>query len=249
MDPNDTPAPAQDTPAPADTVEQQASTASEVTSETPEATQGTGSQEATPTEVNATDTVEEKLFAGKYKTADEMEKAYLNLQSKATKDSQEKAELSRILNEAYTTPAPTADTGDGFSEEPDPVTQEIERLKHVTAVQSFIITHPDADAVAMQKVLSEDSMIKQISGADARLEYAFLKSKNMASPKAIEEARQTAANQATAKIAEKQAAQVETAQKAEEVQDSLLEKATGNYTYEDRQKARQELIRKHLVNL
>ena len=248
MDPKDTPAPAQDTPAPADTVEQQASTASEVTSEAPEATQQEA-QGAETTEVKAEDTVEEKLFAGKYKTVEDMEKGYLNLQSKATKDNQEKAELSRILNEAFTTPTQSVDTGESFGDEPDPVNQEIEKLKHVTAVQSFIMSHPDADAAAMQKVLAEDHMVKQISGAEAKLEYAFLKSKNMTSSQAIEEAVQKGANQATAKIAEKQAAQVETAQKAEQVEASLIEKATGNYSYEDRAAARQELIRKHLVDL
>lgn len=247
MDPNDTQASGNDAPQ-ADTADTQPSAASEVTNEAPEANQ-TEAQGTQP-EVNATETAEEKLLAGKYKTPEELEKAYKSLESKFGQTTSEKAELSRILNQAFETPAPAA-TDDSFREEPDPVNQEIEGLKRTTAVQSFIMTHPNADPAGMQKVLTEDPLVKQISGHDAKLEYAFLRSQNMAQPKAIKEAEKRAADAAVAKTAEKQSAQVETARKTEKTDESadLYNRATGNYSQEDRDAARRELIKKHLVNL
>ncbi len=44
----------------------------------------------------AKETAEEKLYAGKYKSVEEMEKAHEELQSKFTKTAQEKAELERL---------------------------------------------------------------------------------------------------------------------------------------------------------
>lgn len=202
-------------------------------------------------EIKATDTAEEKLYAGKYKSAEEMEKAYTELQSKFTTTASEKAELSRILNEAFVDPAPQAQAQDDDFVEPDPTNQEIENLKRVTAVQGFVMNHQDADAASMQKVLSEDPLVKQISGHEAKLEYAYLRSQNMSQQKAIAEAQKTGAQAATAKIAEKQVAQVEAASKTSEQDDGsdLYDRATGNHPREVRDKARLELIRKNLVNL
>lgn len=198
--------------------------------------------------VNATDTAEEKLYAGKYKSVEDMEKAYTELQSKFGQTASEKAELSRLLNESILPEAPAAGTEDAF-DAPDPVQSEIESVKRSQAVMMFVMNHQDADAAAMQKVLTSDPLVRQIQGHEAKLEYAYMKSQSMTQPKVIAEAQKAGAQAAQAKIAEKQTAQVESAGKAEEVRDSLLEKATGNYSSEERQKARMELIRKNLVNL
>jgi len=52
-------------------------------------------------------------------------------------------------------------------------------------------------------------------------------------------------------MVEKQAAQVETARKAEQTDENsqLYEKATGNYSQAERDAARRALIRKNLINL
>ena len=170
---------------------------------TPEATQQT---EGT-VEVKAEDTVEEKLYAGKYKSVEDMENAYKELQAKATRDSQEKAELARILNESFTAPEPqTQAQADPYAIGPDPINNEMENLKSQVAVQSFIMTHPNADAASMQKVLNSDPLIQEIQGHQAKLEYAFLKSQSMSQNKVIEEAKKIATQETKAKIVEKQAA-------------------------------------------
>ena len=211
----------------------------------PEATQ----QLEESVEVKATDTAEEKLYAGKYKSAEDMEKAYQELQSKYTTTSQEKAELGRILNEAFTPQEPQVQPQvDVYSEEPDPINNEIENLKRVTAVQSFIMSHDDADAGAMQKVLNEDPLVKQIVGHEAKLEYAYLRSQNMTKKQAIAEAQKQAVQQTKAKVVEKQTAQVESAnvtEKVDEKGDIMSRMSQGSY--EDREKARREYIRKYLV--
>lgn len=209
-------------------------------------------QDTKEPEVKATETAEEKLYAGKYKTVDELEKAYTNANSEASKMSQEKADLTRILNEAFTTPdTSVAETASDDYEETSPqVNPEIEQLKRDNAVVKFIMGHQDADGSAMQDILSKDPMIKQIQGHDAKLEYAYLVSQNMSRNKAVEEAKKTGAQDNQAKTAEKQAAQVEEARKAEPVgEDSLLEKATGNYSPEERAAARKALIKKHLIKI
>jgi hypothetical protein len=48
---------------------------------------------------------EEKLFAGKFKSVEELEKSYQELQPKFTRTAQEKAELERILQSSQQTPA------------------------------------------------------------------------------------------------------------------------------------------------
>lgn len=250
---NDTQAADADVPAPADTTATQPSEASTTSNEAPEANQATEVSETSTTDVKAEDTAGEKLFAGKYKTPEEMEKAYLGLQSKSTKDSQEKAELTRILNEAFQTPAPAqapAATEESFTEEPDPVNLKLQQLERVTAVQSFIMSHSDANPTAMQKILADDPLVKQIQGHDAKLEYAYLRSQNMTQTKAIEEAKQSGATQATAKIAEKQAAQVESARRSEQVDEkSELKNRMATGSQAERDAARSQYIRKYLVNL
>ncbi len=219
--------------------------------EAPEATQGTVEAEETPTtEIEAKDKAK-KLLAGTFKDVSELEKGYQELRNKFTQTTSEKAELSRILNEAFVDPTPQAPVQDDTYEEPDPINQEIDNLKRVTAVQSFVMNHQDADPANMQKILSEDPLVRQISGHEAKLEYAYLRSQNMAQQKAIVEAQKSGAQAATAKIAEKQVAQVEAASKTSEQDDGsdLLDRATGNHPREVRDKARLEIIRKNLVNL
>lgn len=247
MDPNDTQAPGTDAPAQADTADTQVSEASEVKQEAPEATQN---EQGTQTEVTATDTAESKLYAGKYKTAEEMEKAYVNLQSKATRDAMEKADLSRTLNQAFSTPEIT-DTGDSFSDETDPRNQDIENLKRTTSVQSFIMTHPDANGAAMNEVLNKDPYVKQMPSYEAKLQYAYALSQNMSQPQAIAEARKEAAQATQVKVAEKQAAQVEAARATQPTDEGaeLFERATGNYDQATRDKARLGVIKKRLINL
>lgn len=244
---DDTQVTGNDAPADADTVDTQENSADvQTNNEAPEAT-----QEVKETAEKAEDTADEKLYAGKYKSPEDLEKGYTELQSKFGKETSEKAELSRILNEAFAAPV-EQQPGDGSEfEEDSPQDDRLERIERQSAVQGFILNHPDANPAEMQKILSEDPMLKQIQGHDAKLEYAYLKSQNIASPKAIEEAQKTAASQAQSKLVEKQAAQVETAKKAEEddAGSDLFSKATGNYSAEDRAAARKELIRKHLTRL
>lgn len=235
-----TDAPAQDTASP-----QTSEADVQIESKAPEATQA---QEGQP-EVKAEDTAEEKLYAGKYKTVEDLEKSYQELQSKFGKETSEKAELTRILNEAFADPSPggTVDT----YEETNPLQEKVERIERQGAVQNFIFSHPDADPNGMQEILTKDPLVQQIQGHDAKLEYAYLKSQNKRSAGAIEEAKKTAATAAQVKVVEKQAAQVESAQKAAQTDENseLYEKATGNYNQETRDAARRALIRKNLVNL
>lgn len=240
-----------DVPVATDTTADQASEADvQTNNEAPEATQQTEES----VEVKVEDTAENKLYAGKYKSPEDMEKAYKELESKFGQTASEKAELARILNDAFASPEPTAQAPvveDVFGESPDPVVQEIENLKRQTAVQGFIMNHQDADAAVMGKILAEDPLVKQIAGHEAKLEYAYLRSQSMSQPKAIEEAKKTAQTQAQAKIVEKQAAQVESVKTSEQTNETaeLFEKATGNYSQEERDAARRALIRKNLVNL
>lgn len=250
-------APAQDAQPTADTATTQTNEADvQVTNETPEATQDKQGENKS-LEVSAEDTApEERLYAGKYKSVEEMEKAYGELNSKATRDAQEKAELARILNESFSTPEPQAqqqqdDGGYDEYQQPDPVAQKLDKLEQAQTVQNFIFAHPDADGKSMNEVLSGDPLAQTITDYNARLEYAYLKSQNMSSTKAIAEVKKQTANATQAKIVEKQAAQVESARKADESSagTELYDKATGNYTEAERTAARKELIKKHLVNL
>lgn len=191
----------------------------QVINEAPEATQ----EVKEPVEKAEDTASEQRLYAGKYKTVEDMERAYSELNSKATKDAQEKAELTRVLNEAFATPEPQAQAQqeDYYSDTPDPVAQKIDSLERSQVVQGFIFSHPDANAETMQKVLTEDPVVKSIPDYNAKLQYAYAMSKNMASQTAIEEAKKQAAAATQAKIVEKQAAQVEQANKqAQTVEDN-----------------------------
>lgn len=216
--------------------------------EAPEVTQGTEAAEGTATaEVSTEDTAEDKLYAGKYKSVDDLEKSYKELESKYGKEAAEKAELTRVLNEAFSE-VETETTDEGYQEDSgDP---RIEALERKTAVQDFILTHQDVDLGAMQEILANDPLISQLPGYEARLEVAYLKSKNMTTKQAIEEANKTAQKTAQENVLKREAAQVESATKAEPVEEEqLMGKVTGNYSAEERDAARKALIRKHLINL
>jgi hypothetical protein len=242
---NDTQATGVDEPTVVDTSETQPSEASSpVSNEAPEATQG-----IEETEVKAEDTAEEKLYAGKYKTVEDMEKAYKELQTKATKDAMQKADMAKAITSTLDAQADEAAQINGY--ETDPIVEKVDRLERKDAVTSFMLSHSDAKVEAMDEVLKTDPIVATINSYQGRLEYAYLKSKNMVTNEAVVEAQKKGAAQAQAKILEKQTAQVETARKAEQTdQDSeLYERATGNYSMEDRDAARREYIRRNLVNL
>lgn len=249
MSPNDTPAPEATTPEASDTVEtQETSQAEDSQVSVPEVSEEAKAE----TEVKAEDTTEEKLLAGKYKSVEDLEKSYKELESKYGKEASEKAELSRALNEAFATPAQTqvqAETETNDYEEPISADPESDKLKRDVAVMKFIVSHSDADAAAMKEVLATDPIVAQIPGYEARLEHAYLKAKAVSQPKAVAEAQKQAQAQTVAKIAEKEIAQVESAKKAEPVEEeSLLEKASLGKPDEAKQ-ARLDLIRKNLINL
>jgi hypothetical protein len=217
------------------------------TNETPEATQQT---EGTA-EVKATDTVEEKLYAGKYKSVEDLENAYRNAESKLGQTTSEKAELARILNDAFAEPVGQTTAQEEPYDEPDPSARRWEQLETRQAITEFLLSHDDANPADLDKVLKTDPIVSQITTPQARLEYAYLRSQNMAQGKAIAEAEKKGAEATQAKIAEKQVAQVEAVKQTatQESGNELYEKATGNYTREERTAARMELICKNLINL
>lgn len=185
----------------------------QTTNDTPEVTQGEGEQSQ---EVKTEETVGETLYAGKYKTAEDLEKAYLSAQSEASRMANEKAELSKILSEAFTADEPasvqTADD-DYLEDAPNPLAREVEALKRNQAITDFIFANPNADGDAILKVLQTDPTAKDITSYEAKLRYAHAVSQNTAQPKVVEEAKKQAQVDTQAKIAEKQAAQVESASK------------------------------------
>ena len=245
MESNETQAPETQAPAAADTVEtQDTSKAGDSQVSVPEVAEESKDETAVKTE----DTTQEKLYAGKYKTPEDMEKAYTELQSKFGKETSEKAELTRALSEAFATPAPqVAETeADPYAEPTaDP---RIDVLERKTAVATFAMAHPDADGVAMKDILASDPLVAQITGNEAKLEYAYLKARAVSQPKAVAEAAKEAKAQTVQKIAEKEIAQVESAKKAEPANESKLEKVlTGSHS--EIQEATRALIREQLVNL
>lgn len=196
-----------DAPAVADTAPASTNEADvQVTSETPEAAVA---QEAT---VNAEDTVvESKLYAGKYKSVDELEKSYKELNAKFTTTASEKAELSRILADAFSEPAASvvADPVEDYQDEP--VSSPNSEINRKVAVMEFAMAHPDANGAAMMEVLKSDPYIQKIDSYEAKLRYAHAISQNTSQPKVVEEAKKQAQDDTRVKIAEKQAAQVESA--------------------------------------
>lgn len=239
MEPTETPAPQPDEPvATATSSGSDVSEASTQTGDAPEA-----SQETKEPDVKAEETAETKLYAGKYKTVEELEKAYSSASSEASRISQEKAELSKVLNEVLITPETTPQTYSETDDEPvdKPDTSETDQLKRDTAILKFMVAHGDADGVAMREILASDPYISQISGYDAKLEYAHLRSQAMSQNKAIKEAEKKSAENAQVKLVEKQAAQVEAvrnqtlpADEEEELtQDELREKLRGDKSFDD----------------
>lgn len=238
-------APQEDVVSQPDTADTQSSEASESVTDAPKATQEQAdAQEAEAPDTKAEDTAD-KLLAGKYKTVEELEKAYKNAESKLGQTTSEKAELSKAINEGIV--PPSADTALGYSDE---ASERAEALQRDMAVLKFINARSDANPATMKEILTTDPNIQQIGSYEARLEYAYNKSQNMAREKAIAEAEKKGANQAQAKIAEKKAAQVESAQKAEPTDENseLLDKLR-NGTPAEKQAARETLIRKNLVNI
>lgn len=190
-----------DTSAPADEI-----VTSTQTEATPEATQP---QENTA-EVNAEDTVSERLYAGKYKSVEDLEKSYQELNSKFSSTSQEKAELSRILNEAFSTPA--AEETPAYGEENyDTGNPREDARDRDIALLKFTMAHQDANGADMAQVLKTDPYVNNIQSYDAKLEYAYLKAQNTARDRALADAQKKGAQEVEAKFVEKQAAQVETA--------------------------------------
>lgn len=223
------------------------------TNDTPEATQGNvEAQEATTPATNAEDTVQEKLYAGKYKTPEDLEKSYKELESKFGQTTNEKAELTRILNEAFAPaqPAPAApvDTADVYADEPT-INNQDDPTKRDVAVLKFTISHPDADGGEMQKVLANDPLINQINGYEAKLEYAYAKAQALNAGKSVAQATKQAQADTQAKIVEKQTAQVEGATKAADVDKAELMTTATTAGPKDREAARLALIKKHLTRL
>lgn len=228
----------------ADTVDAQASEASTQVDNAPEATQATEGQP----EVNAEDTAEEKLYAGKYKSPEDMEKAYKELESKFGQTTSEKAQLTQLLNEAFTTPEASTSSDTDSYDDIGEVSSHDDPTKRDVAVLKFTIGHPDANGAAMSEVLANDPFIGNIQGYEAKLEYAYAKSQNMTSKQAIAEAQKQTAQQTQTKIVEKQAAQVESANRSEPTDEKTeLQRKYTTGTPEERNKARLEYIRKHMV--
>ena len=228
-------------PATSDTVNDQNQQASPQSKESPEATQeNVEAQEATSPETKATDT-EEKLYAGKYKTEEELERAYKELESKFGKTASEKAELTKAIDQSL---APNVQPG-----VPGDINAVNDSLARDNAVIKFMMSHDDADPQVMEEILTTDPHVTQIGDYSTRLEYAYLRSQNMSKAKAIEEATKEAVTQTEAKIIEKQTAQVESAQKAESVDEvaELRDRAFNGNTSQEREAARIELIKRTII--
>lgn len=199
------------------------------------------------------DSDSEGFLGGKYKTKADFEKAFKELQRDNQSNYAERAELSRALNEVLAQPAPAEQQAEENPyDTPDPLTLKIQNLERQQSFQSYLLTHPelsDEDMIAMTQVIKEDPMVAQIGSPEAKLEYARMKVAS--NPKTVEAAKKQAHTQAVAKVAEKQAAQVESAGKATPTDENteLMEKATGNYGPKEREAARLALIKKNLVNL
>lgn len=219
MSEHDNQAPVEQVPAAAEnTPTQEVSEASQTSQEAPEATQETQQPETAETEVSAEDKANEKLYAGKFKSTEDLERSYQELEKRFSKETSEKAHLTRTLSDAFT-PAP-AEPEEAYYEPatPDPVVSELTKK---VAVMEFAQRHPDADGALMKEILQSDPYVQQITGNEGKLEYAYLKALAAGQQKAVAEAGKKSAEQAQAKFAEKQAAQVETAkQQAEPADDN-----------------------------
>ncbi len=238
-----TDAPADQTQA-ADTVDTQASEASTQVDDTPEVTQGEGEQSQ---EVNTEDTVEEKLFAGKYKSIEELESAYKSAESKLGTVNSRNADLTKLLNDAFTAPEPTGEDTDSF-EDTSEASSGDDSIKRDMSVMKFVMGHPDASGAAMAEVLANDPFIGNINSYEAKLEYAYAKSQSMTTKEAVAQAEKRTAQQTQTKIVEKQAAQVEGASRTEKLdeKDELRKKFTTG-SPDERKQARIDYFRKYMV--
>ncbi len=179
--------------------------------EAPEATQGAGD---TSQEVNATDTADERLYAGKYKSIEDLESAYKNAESKLGSVTSEKSELSRILAEAFADdPAPKGQGNYDDYEDDAAAPKADDTVNRKLSVMEFAMSNPDADGAAIMEVLKSDPYISQIGSYEAKLRYAHAISQNASKPKAVAEAKKQAQAETQVKVAAKQAAQVESATK------------------------------------
>jgi hypothetical protein len=236
-----------------DTAATQTNEAGELSQGTPKAAQSSEkTEESTQTEVTATDTAqEEKLLAGKYKSVEDLEKSYKELESKYGKEASDRAELAKILNEAFAPPAADTATDTGYdADEESPALKKATAAELKSTILEFMYTHSDADPTTLNEILKNDPLIGRISGEDAKLEYAYLRAKSLGSEKALAEVQKKAKDATVAKIAEKEVAKVETASKADTTDDKaeLMTQATSG-TPDERKAARNALIRQHLTKL
>jgi hypothetical protein len=213
----DTQVPVGDVPAHADTTAPQTNEADLQEVTPPNANP---SNEENAQVVNAEDTGSEKLYAGKYKTPEEMERAYQDLQSKFTSTSQEKAEISRILTEAFAQPdpvaQPTAVVDDDFGDSTPSAPPVNDAQTRDLAVMKFMMTHDNVDAKQLQTVLATDPYVSTMGTYESKLEYAYLRSREQQSAQTVAEATRNAGLQAQVKTVEKQAAQVEQANRSQQ---------------------------------
>lgn len=209
------------------------------------------STEETSVNATATATSEENGFlGGKYKTAQEFEEAYKELKNTYDRSAQEKAELSKILNEAFASDNATSDsqTEDDIYSTDTSAKPVDSGVNTKVAIMEFMMIHSDADGAALNEILKNDPMVAHISTPEAKLQYAYLQSQVQSKDKALASAKQEGVKTAQAKIVEKQVAQVETAQKAQ----AIDEKTELRNTYtsgnpDERAAARAEYIKKFLV--
>lgn len=155
---------------------------------------------------------EDGFLGGKYKSKEDFENAYKNLQTTRQRELQEAAELRSVLQAAFATDDDTTDPATaGYAGYDDDKADSVVANRLVN--MEFAMAHPDADGKAILDVMKNDPVAKQIQSYEARLRYAYLASKEKAAPQQVAEAQRQAAADAKAKVVEKQAAQVEPATK------------------------------------
>ena len=206
------------TPAAADTVQAQEQTDiadDQVQADTPVVADDNTAQ-VTPTDTESSD--DDGFLGGKYKTKEDFEKAYRELQTLRQTELEEKAQLSQILNSAFGSLDEQPAQQDGYEEEYEDKTapSQLDSVNQKLAVMEFSMAYPDADGKAMTEVLTKDPVATQIQDYSARLKYAYAISKTNAQTKVVEAAQKQAQAATVAKIAEKQAAQVESVGKQSE---------------------------------
>lgn len=259
MNPSDTQTPAEENPQTEDTSQkQEQSEASGLAEqEAPEANQN---EEEKDSGEKAEDTAEERLLAGKYKTTEDLEAAYKQLESKFGHKSNQVAELNSALTESLEQSQEAEVQTETESEEHQstqpkvqPSASEDNRDRDI-AVMKFVMTRGNEvspeQTQEINKVLQSDPIVSQISTTEGKLEYAYQKSRNATNQQAMQKAQEEAQKETKAKMAEKEAAQVESGKKAEQPdgKEQLLSQAREGGP-EEAKKARERLIREQLTNL